>query len=548
MGHDIVIKNGKVVDGTGNPWFYADVGVSDGKIVAIGKLEQSTAKNIINADGLVVAPGFVDIHSHADFVIPSKNHPEILEPLVRQGITTLVTGNCGYSPGPVNSNTVELLRDYSSFLQATPLSFNWNTMGELIEKVSDEGVAYNIIPLTSHGATRVAVMGFNAGPANDEQKSKMKELVDVSMSEGCHGMSSGLIYAPGIYSDTSELIECSAPLKKYNGIYSSHIRGSSEILTSSTKEIIKIGRVNGIKVQHSHLEAFGTNHWHKIEEVLELHDAARKEGVDIAFDVIPYVAANTTLLATLPPWSLEGGVPKLIQRLNSPENRRKINESIEEDVPGWPPWLEGAWPHNLASATGWHNIYLIWVHSENNKQFEGRNIKELAEEQGKTPFNFVADLLIAENGNVTALYFGVSGDLENEEPLQKIIKHQKSSINTDAIVVGEGNPHPAAYGTFPKVLRRYVRELRLLTLEEAIRKMTSANFARFGITDRGLIKENYWADITIFDEHNVYDRATYFNPKQYPDGICNVIVNGEIVLDGPVHNKDILAGSVLLNT
>jgi N-acyl-D-amino-acid deacylase len=521
------------MDGTGNPWFFGDVAIKDSKIEHIGIIDRGLARQVIDAKGLVVAPGFVDIHSHADFVLPLDEHPKILEPLVRQGVTTVVTGNCGYSPAPINQQTLGLLKTYTSFLQAAELGWEWLDMKGYMELIEKKGVAYNVAPLVSHGAIRIAIKGFDGGPATDLEREGMARLAGEAMEQGVFGLSCGLIYAPGMYSNTDELVAISRPLRDFGGVFTSHIRGSSEV-----------GEQNGIGVEHSHLEAFGQDHWPKIDQVLSLHDQARARGVDITFDVIPYIAANTTLLAIFPPWCIEGGVSNLIERLKNKEVRKRISLDVEETIPGWPPWVPGGWPHNLVEATGWKNISIISVGSEANKRLEGKTLVEIATETGKTPFDAAADLIIEEQGQVMALYVGVSGDQRSDEGLRKIISHPRASICTDAIITGKGLPHPAAYGSFPKVLGYFSRDLRLFTIEDAVRKMTSMSLQRFEIRDRGLIGEGCFADITIFDEATVGEKGTYFDPAHFPEGIKYVIINGTPVLQDGIYNGK-LCGHVL---
>jgi N-acyl-D-amino-acid deacylase len=541
---ELVIKNGRVMDGTGNPWFYGDVAIKDGKIQKIGFIDSSSANSVIDAKGLVVAPGFVEIHSHADFILPLREHPRILEPLVRQGVTTIVVGNCGYSPAPINPQTIAVLKTYASFLQAEELQWEWSDMGNYLDFIQTRGVAYNVIPLVSHGAIRIALRGFESGPATDTEKEEMARLTQKAMEDGAFGLSCGLIYAPGMYSDTDELIAISRPLRDFGGIFTSHVRGSSETLLPATREIIKIGEENGIAVEHSHFEAFGKEHWPKIEEALRLHDEARARGIDIGFDVIPYIAANTTLLAIFPPWSIEGGVSKLVERLRKKEVRKRIAVDIEKTVSTWPPWVPGAWPHNLVRATGWENIFVISVNSPDNKRLEGKSLAEIGRDMNKTPFDVAVDLAIEEEGKVMALYVGVSGDLEDEKWLRRILSHPRAAICTDAIITGRGVPHLAAYGAFPKVLGYYSRDLKLFPMEEAIRKMTSASLQRFGIRDRGLIREGCFADITIFDEATVGEKGTYFDPAHFAEGIEYVIINGIPVLQNGRYNSK-LCGQVL---
>jgi len=542
---DLVIKNGKVVDGTGNAWYMADIGIQGEKIVRIGVIPEDQATSVINAEGLVISPGFIDAHSHTDFVLPLKNHMEIVGGYLEQGITTLVTGNCGLSPAPVNPSSLELLKNYTGFLLAGDIGWNWTTLKGFLDRLEDTGVGYNVVPLISHGAVRIAVMGFDAGPPDEAQLKEMRDLVAQSMEDGAFGISAGLIYAPGMFASTDELVEITKPLIPYNGVFTCHVRGSSETGLEATKEIIEIGRINGIPVEHSHIEAFGEKNWNHIDEQIVLHESARKEGVDIMFDVIPYVAANTTLLACFPPYAFEGGMDRFMARLSDPKQRKKIKYDVENMVSEWPTWLARRWPHNLVRATGWKNIQLIWVPGEKNAHYVGKSMIEIGKLQNKDPFDAAVDILLDENGAAMALYFGVSGDLDGDEGLKKFLTHPNGAINTDAIVTGSGVAHPAAVGAFPRILGQYVREQKLMSLEEAIRKMTSLTAQRFSIQDRGLIKEGMQADITIFDEEEIYDNATYTESDKGPSGIEYVLINGQLALEKGVMNKGLKAGKVL---
>ena len=543
----LLIKNGVVVDGAGNPWYYADIGIQNGKIVEIGKLSGVIAERTINAEGLVVSPGFVDIHSHADFICPLSNHVEILEPLLLQGITTLVVGNCGLSPAPVNPKHLDLLKSYTAFFQGGKLEWNWLSLGDFLDQLAKKGVAFNIVPLVSHGAIRIAVMGFDSSAPSPSQLAEMKTLVEQSLREGAFGISAGLIYAPGMYASTDELVEITKPLEFYNAVFTCHVRGSSETGVMATKEIIEIARINKIPVEHSHIEAFGEKYWSQIDEIISLHEKAREEGLDVTFDVIPYTFANTTLTACFPPYALEGGIDNFLQKLKNREEREHLRYDVENMISQWPTWLPGRWPHNLARATGWKNIILLWAQSKKNANLLGKNFEEIGRMLGKTPFDAACDLLIEEKGTALALYVGVSGDFQNEEGLKKFLKHPNGAINTDVILTGRGIPHPAAYGAFPRVLGRYVREQKLLKLEDAVRKMTSLSLRRFGVHNRGLIKPGMWADITIFNPETIADTTTISKPNSPPEGIEFVIINGKIVAEGKKTHKDILAGQVLRN-
>jgi len=544
--YDLLIKDGTVMDGSGNPWFIADIAVTDGRIVKIGRLGKGLAKRVINARGLAVAPGFVDCHSHADFVLPHPKHSEILECFVRQGITTLITGNCGYSPFPVRTDEdVALLRGYSGFFQCDGFEWRWRTAAEYMAYLERAGVAYNVIPMTSHGTIRMNVKGLRAGVATEAERAEMALLARRDLADGVWGLSSGLIYPPGMYSDTDELVAVAAPLAEFSGVFTAHVRGSSETLLQATREVIRIAETNGITAVHSHVEAFGERFFPGIERVLALHDDARRRGVDIGMDVIPYVAANTTLFATLPPWALEGGMDDLALRLRDPSTRERIRRSVEEDMPGWPSWLPGAWPHNLVGATGWENIRLISAIKPENKRYEGMSFVEIGAATGKTPFDAAADMVMEEKGPTMALYIGCSGTDEMDDPWhRRVIAHHQTAIETDAIVTGRGIPHPAAYGAFPKCLGRYSRDLGLVPMEEMVRKMTSLSLERFGVPDRGFVRAGAFADLVLFDPETVADNATYEEPKRYPTGIEFVLINGTPVLENGVYSGT-LAGRVL---
>jgi N-acyl-D-amino-acid deacylase len=542
---DVIIKNGRVVDGTGSPWFCADIGIKNGKIIKIGVIDPTEGQTIIDANGLVVAPGFVDIHSHADFILPLSNHIDILGPLVEQGITTLVTGNCGLSPFPVNTEKLEFLNNYTAFFQGGDLDWTWRSTGEFLDYLTSSGTYFNVVPLVSHGAIRISVMGFAPGEPSPDQMKEMQAIANDAMEEGAFGLSAGLIYAPGMYASTEELINITKSLTPYKGVFTCHVRGSSETGLLATQEIIEIAQANEIPVEHSHIEAFGAPNWTHIDQTIELHEQARAEGLDITFDVIPYTTANTTLTACFPPYAFEGGIGKFIERLKDPLQREKLREDVENTVSDWPTWRPGTWPHNLVRNTGWKNIWLLWAPSDKNAQYIGKSMQEIGEIQNKTPFDAVADLLIDEKGAALALYIGVSGDLENDEGLKKFLGHPTGAINTDAILTGRGMPHPAAYGAFPRVLGQYVREQKLIRLEEAVRKMTSLSMRRFNIHDRGLIKLEMWADITIFDADTIRDNADYLSPDTPPSGIEYVLINGEVVVEKGKLNKKVQAGKVL---
>ncbi len=535
MVFDLLIKNGKIVNGTGNPWFKADIGIKNGKIEKIGRLDSADAEKILDAEGLIVSPGFIDMHNHSDISV--FFNPK-LESTIRQGITTLVIGNCGSSLAPVNPATKDLfMKHIEAFLPSdAELEVTWNTFEEYLNKLEEIEMAANIAPLVGHGTVRIAVMGFDDREPTAEELDEMKKLVAEAMEAGAFGMSTGLIYPPGVYSKTEELVELCKVVAKYGGIYVSHIRGEGGTLIEAVKEAIYIGEKAGVPVEISHHKAAGKSNWGKTKETLKLMEEARKRGVDVTCDQYPYRAGMTSLSAVLPPWVHVGGVEEMLRRLRDPKEREKIRRDIEQGLPGW---------ENFVADCGWENIYISSVVTEKNKHLEGKNVAEIAKIKGKDELDAVCDLLLEEDGRVTIVLF-----MMDEEDIVRVMKSPLQMVATDAWavapygVLGAGKPHPRFYGTYPRVLGRYVREKKVLTLEEAVRKMTSFPAQKLGLKDRGLILEGMWADIVIFDPAKIIDKATYQNPHQYPEGIEYVIVNGKIVVENGEHTG-VLPGKTL---
>ena len=543
--YDLLLLGGQIVDGSGDPPYTADLAVKDGLIARIGDLSASEADRVIELNGRVVAPGFIDIHSHSDFVLPLPDQAEFLKHFVRQGITTIVVGNCGYAPAPINPATADLMQAYTAAIKPRDLDWQWRTFGGFLDYLDEHGVYLNTVPLAAHGALRIASMGFDARAPDDLELREMKDNLAECLDSGAFGLSCGLIYAPGQFATTDELVELGRGLRTTDGLFAFHVRGSSETLLPAAEEVITVATEAGIRVQHSHLEAFGKSHWPKVESTLGRHESALGQGIDHGFDVIPYNAANTTFLAILPPWSLDGGVGKLLERLRDSETRAQIKHDIAHVIPEWPSWDPGGWPHNLVEATGWDNVWIMWVASEKNKHYERKSVARIARETERDPFDVAADLILEEQGQIMAFYIGVSGDLDEQWPLRQIIQHPNAAIETDAFSLGRGMPNPALLGAFPRVLGQYVRDERLLSFEDAIRKMTSITAERLRIKDRGLLREGFCADITVVDPEVVGDNATYLEPDQPPSGIDYVLINGTVIVDEGVVDTESLAGHVL---
>ncbi len=516
-GLDLVIRGGKVLDGTGNPWFSADIGVEDGKIVKIGKIEEKGSVEI-DANGLFVSPGFVDIHTHADLTILAVRDAESY---ITQGITTAIAGNCGLSMAPVNPEKLNLLKTYVSpfLVRNFDYGWDWSSLGEFYEKVEKDGIAINLLPLVGHGTIRIAVKGFDPSSPSEDELFKMKEILRKCLDEGAFGMSTGLIYPPGSYAETWEIVELARVLKEFGGVYLSHIRNESRRLIEAVEEAIEIGEKADVPVEIAHHKASGKPNWGKVNATLRLMEKARARGVEVNCDVYPYTAGSTTITALLPTWALEGGVDRMLERIKDRETRAKIVEEIEEDK------LKG---ENFLKAAGWDGVLISQC---SIRDYEGKTLGEILRSQGRGSdlYDGLFDWLIEIKGDASMVIF-----LMDEDDVKTVLSHRLSIVGSDSWVVSPavgGKPHPRAYGTFPRVLGKYVREEKVLSLEDAIRKMTSLPASKMRIPLRGVIKEGFWADIVVFDFDRVKDKATFQDPHQYAEGIEYVVVNGEVVLD-----------------
>jgi len=522
MQYDLIIKNGRIIDGTGNPWYKADVGVKDGKISAIGKLGNSDAVEVIDASGHFVVPGFIDAHSHADFNTLVYHD---MENVIHQGITTVVTGQCGISLAPISDlSREEMQRTINDDLpEGYTLEVTWSSFDEYLKEEEKHSLGANVAHMVGHGAIRAAAMGSVARDPTAEELDRMREYTREAMIAGAYGVSTGLIYPPGIFAKTEEIIEVAKIAAEYGGIYDSHIRGEGKTLMKALEEALEIGFKAGIPVQISHHKIANKSIWGSSLKTLEMFMEARKKGLDVTVDQYPYKAGSTSLITLLPPWVHDGGREKALERLRDPELLAQMKKDIEEGIEGW---------ENFAGELGWENVYVTWVLSEKNKPVEGMNMVQIKEYKGaENEFTALVELLLEEEGAAgMVIFYG------NEEDVQRILKHPLQMVGTDAgccNVEGpfcRGKPHPRHYGTYPRILGRYVRKKQVLTWEEAIRKMTSFPAQKFGIPDRGLIKTGMWADITIFNPETVIDRSTYKDPHRFPEGIPYVIVNGVVTI------------------
>jgi N-acyl-D-amino-acid deacylase len=523
---DVVVKNGYLIDGTGNPWFKADIGVKSGKVLVIGNLGSEDANRIINAKGLMVCPGFIDMHSHSEYSLLANSKAESK---IRQGVTTEVNGNCGDSPAPIEGITAEAAEEAKEY----KLEMDWSTLGEYLDRLGREGIALNVAQLVGHGTIRKAVVDHENRPPTREELGETKELVAQAMQDGAFGMSTGLFYSPGSFADTEEVIELCKVVAKYGGIYTSHIRGEGDPLIEAIAEAIEIGEKANIPVQISHHKACGIENWGKVKKTLRMMEEARARGVDVTCDVYPYTACGADLVSMIPNWAHEGGVDRLRERLKDPKDRERIKKEMLEGLPGW---------ESTVKQSGWQGIMVIFW--KGHREFEGKTLAEVAELEGLDPFDLIFDLIINKE-SLELVDFSMS-----EEDVRTVMKHPLSMIGSDGWalapygVLSESKTHPRSYGTYPRILGKYVREEKVLSLEEAIRKMTSLPAQKLGLTDRGLVRERMWADVVVFDPKRVVDEARYEDPHRYPAGIKYVLVSGELVVDRGEHTGT-LSGKVL---
>jgi len=528
---DLVICGGKILDGTGNPWYLANVAVARGKIVSIGR-NVSKAERIIDAEGLMVGPGFIDTHSHSDLMLMAE--PEAKQKIM-QGITTEIIGQDGLGEAPIRDGLVEDWRKYLSGLNGDPdVDWRWRSFSDYLDRLEEARPATNVVSLVGHGNLRLLAMGMEDRPPSSKELNEMKELLAGAMKEGAFGLSTGLIYSPCAYADTEELIELCRVSSHYGGIFVVHMRNEGPRLLESIEEVASIGREACIPVHISHFKASGEQNWGKVIKALEMLEQARSEGIDVTVDQYPYVAGSTFLSSLLPVWAHAGGTSRLLERLGDSAAREKIASYMKGE--GW----------NRDWGLSWDNVLVTSVRTEGNKRFEGKSVEEIAVARRQSPLEVVFDLILEEENAVTMVVFSMS-----EDDVRIVMRSPLQMICTDGIVLGK--PHPRAYGSFARVLGRYVRD-GVIRLEEAVRKMTSLPAQNFGILDRGILRPGLWADITIFDSETVIDMGTYKDPAQFPKGIKYVIVNGEMAVDdgdysftraGRVLRHQVLAGAFM---
>lgn len=513
--YDLLFQNAKIVDGTGAPWYYGDVAVSGGRIAKIGKIKDS-AKQVIDAGGLVLSPGFIDIHSHSDFTI--MTYP-LSESRILQGVTTELGGDCGLSPAPVNPAKKELLQRYVGFLSGD-MPFNWQTMGQYLDAVEKNGTSTNFATMVGQGTIRIATMGFDDREPTQEELAQMRQAAADAMADGAYGLSTGLIYPPGCYSFVDEISEVAKGIAPYGGFYESHMRNEADDIIASVEETIEVGKRAGVPVQIVHHKICDRKNWQvKGHATIAMIKKARAEGFDITVDQYPYIASATTLTSMLPKWTMAGGMDEMIQRLQNPEIRAKIREEILQS--------------RAKSQRTWSDILIAGVNKDCNKWTQGLTVQQIGDKLGKDPIDAAFELIIDENGEVNQVTFGMC-----EEDVEFIMGQEFVMIGSDGSgmpLSASGVPHPRNFGTFPRVIGHYSRDRGLFSLEKAIHKMTGMPAARIGLGDRGVIKQGMWADLVLFDEKTIIDTPSYTDPKQPCAGIEKVFVNGVLTAQNGVH-------------
>ncbi|AIQ63484.1 D-aminoacylase [Paenibacillus stellifer] len=525
--YDIVIKNAKIVDGTGSPWYYADIAVAGDTIARIGKINDTGSASVFDAKGLVASPGFIDMHSHSDLFVMESG---LVSAKLRQGITTELLGQDGISAAPLPQAFIERWQGNLSGLDGMPdIEWDWHDVDSYLSKIESAQPVCNYAYLAPHGNLRMQVIGLDNRKATVEEIKQMKELLREALDQGACGLSSGLIYLPCMYGDYTEIEALCEVAAEYGVPFIVHQRSEGDEILESMDELLVIAERTGVHLHFSHFKVCGRLNWHKTREVLVKLDNARHRGIEVTFDQYPYTAGSTMLSATLPPWAHEGGAAKLMERLRTPELREKMAADMTTGFAGWDSMYAWAGPDG---------ILITSVETEQNKNCVGRTLQQITEARGSSdPISTALDLILEENNAVGMVDF-----VMDDASVATIMQHPAGTICTDGLLGGQ--PHPRAFGSFPKVLGKYTREDKLFTLEESIRRMTSQPARIIGFTDRGTIRKGMKADIVIFDEAGVKDTATYDNPRSYSEGIALVMVNGKLVVEGDAEHR-LPSGKVL---
>ena len=523
--YDLVVTGGLVYDGLGGAPVRADIGIAGERIKAVGKIPGRRGRAVVEAAGKAVAPGFIDVHDHSDIGLLANPRAESS---IRQGVTTLISGNCGASPFPVAAEVLEELKSVAR--TEYDVEMDWRDLGGFFARLEKGGTAINYATLVGHGAVRGAAMGLNDRPPKPDELDRMRKIVAENMEAGAFGLSTGLEYTPGSFAASAEIIELCKIVAGRDGVYATHMRDEGDLLIEAMEEAIDAARLSGVKLQISHLKTAFPRNWGKIGEALALLDRAKEEGLAVRADRYPYIAGSTGLSINFPTWAREGTTEEFLARLMDPALDGRLREYVAERETKF-----GSWDKIVVSA----------VSTSKNKWVEGLDVRTASQKAGKPPYEFMRDLIVEEKDLVDSVLF-----MMTEDNLGRILAYPGVGIGADGAVrapygiLSTGKPHPRVYGTFPRVLGKYVREEKLLSAEAMIRKMTAVAAETFGLADRGVIREGAFADLVVYDPATVADRATWKDPHQYPAGIDLVVVNGAITVRDGEHTGS-LAGRVL---
>jgi N-acyl-D-amino-acid deacylase len=519
MGYDVLFRDGRIVDGTGSPWFRGDLAVDDGRIAAVGTVgPDADADEEIVLEGRAIAPGFIDIHTHSDFTLPANRDAHSK---VRQGVTLEVVGNCGTSAAPRYGAAA---RGVDNWFETNGVGDEvdataWESMAEYLDHLAG-GVSLNVASLVGHGNVRAAVVGYDDRAPTADELDEMCGLVAEAMTDGAVGLSTGLFYPPGSFADVDEVVELAGVAADHGGFYATHMRSESDGLIDSVEETLEIGRRADVPVQISHHKAIGPDNWGKVRYTLRRMELAReREGIDVQCDQYPYVASSTSLGALLPTWAHDGGDDALLDRLRDASVRERLREELATD-----------------RNSSWDGVLVTNVQNPDLKHTEGKTIAELAAREGeeRDPADVLLDIVLEDENRTMHVNFGM-----DEADVRTVMRHELTMVGSDGSSLcqegplGEGVPHPRNYGTFPRVLGHYARDEAVVSVETAVHMMTGQPAARMGLEDRGVLKTGAKADVTVFDPGAVAQVGDFLDPANYPDGIEHVLVNGEhVVRDG----------------
>ena len=514
---DVVIRNGHIIDGTGSPWYSGDVGIINGRIAQIGVLTDAPAKRVIDAQGKVVAPGFIDMLGQSELSILVNPH---LPSKVFQGITTEITGEGG-SIAPLNKKLIAADRGGFSHYKVKP---DWLTLQEYFARLEKQGMGINMASYVGATQVRRVVLGDVNRAPTPEELDRMKALVRAAMEQGAVGISSALQYAPAPYAKTEELIALAGEAAKYGGIYATHMRSEGDAIDDALDEAFRIGREAKIPVEIWHLKAAGKQNWNRMPEIVARIEAARASGVDVSANTYAYPAWFNSFSAFIPPWAHDGGEMKMVERLKDPAMRARIRKEMMTP--------DSSWDNEWQEIPGPEAILVSVVQNPKLLSLQGKTIKAIADERGKDGIDTIMDLLIDDPGMSVAVFAMSEKDiaLALQQPWVSVDNDSQGTAPDGSL--GKEHPHPRAYGTFPRILRKYVREDKLLTLPDAIRKFSALPAQRMRLTDRGVLKQGLWADIVVFDPEKIRDLATFENPNQLSEGMEFVLVNGVPVIEG----------------